>query len=344
MPPQAYAKAINPRVQDGRFSLHTTMPSLLAHAVKTYGWRFIPDQVLPPLLANITVGAVLYTSYLQILGALYEPSSQPTKTVFSPPAPTATFTAGLAAGGLQSLVAAPLDALQARFDTRDRYCENKTMWGYGKGKLQDIGVRGIFAGWGLSLLKDSFGSGIFFATFEYVKAQCYYSFIRTYYGSLEPWTVTLLAKRRGTGNAEQHKIPTIKPHYALEPAFLMLAGVAASVAQQGIIYPLSKVQTVHYERLEAVDEQAAKLQRKSQKGKMLEAYYRAYQETWNQCRLQAMHNGSLRHWFFSGFWWNTIKQVPSTSAGLVIFELVRRKYGLGEEVRISADGYDILLT
>jgi hypothetical protein len=36
--------------------------------------------------------------------------------------------------------------------------------------------------------------------------------------------------------------------------------------------------------------------------------------------------------------------VPSTSAGLVIFELVRRRFGMGEEVKISEDGYDILLS
>lgn len=42
---------------------------------------------------------------------------------------------------------------------------------------------------------------------------------------------------------------------------------------------------------------------------------------------------------------NTIKQVPSTSAGLVIFELVRRRYGSeAEAVKIKKDGYDILLT
>lgn len=37
---------------EGKWSLHTTTPGLLAHAVRKYGWRFIPDQVLPPLLAN----------------------------------------------------------------------------------------------------------------------------------------------------------------------------------------------------------------------------------------------------------------------------------------------------
>jgi hypothetical protein len=40
----------------------------------------------------------------------------------------------------------------------------------------------------------------------------------------------------------------------------------------------------------------------------------------------------------------TLRQVPSTSAGLIVFEIVRRKYSLDEEaVRIRKDGYDILL-
>lgn len=45
-----------------------------------------------------------------------------------------------------------------------------------------------------------------------------------------------------------------------------------------------------------------------------------------------------------GFLLNTLKQVPSTSAGLVIFELVRRWYGNeAEAMRIEMDGYDNLL-
>lgn len=48
-----YARAINPRVQANLgWSWRVTTPALLAHAVKTHGWGFIPNQVLPPLLAN----------------------------------------------------------------------------------------------------------------------------------------------------------------------------------------------------------------------------------------------------------------------------------------------------
>jgi hypothetical protein len=64
------------------------------------------------------------------------------------------------------------------------------------------------------------------------------------------------------------------------------------------------------------------------------------------CTAEAKSEGlGLARWLYRGFWWNTIRQVPSTSAGLIIFELIRRKYGFGaEEVRITKDGYDILLS
>ena len=297
------------------------------------------------MLANVAVGAALYTSYLQILARLHEPSAHASKVVYPPPPPTATFTAGALAGGVQSFIAAPLDAIQVRFDKRAEHSQRRTMWHYGREKLHDIGVRGIFAGWGLSFLKDSLGAGVFFSTFEYVKAQGYYRFVRWYYGSMGGVTVEKIAKKRGTQSAAGESMATIRPHYALEPGFLMLAGISASFAQQGLLHPLGSIQTRHYERLEYLDNQAKRLQRSPSRGRMLRAYYHAYQETWNQCQKEAISFGGMRRWLFNGFWWNTIRQVPSTSAGLIIFELVRRKYGLSsDEVKISQEGYDILLT
>ena len=289
----------------------------------------------------------MYTSYLQILARLHEPSAHATKSVYPPPPPNYTFAAGFAAGSIQSVIAAPLDALQVRFERRGEAYQNKTMWQYGRGKLHEIGIRGIFAGWGLSFLKDSFGSGIFFCTFEYTKAQAYYRYVRWYYGNLNEPTIDKLAKKTGVTATEDQPTPLIRPHYALEPGFLMLAGMTASVMQQLVLYPLSTLQTLHYERLEELDKKAVKLQQtpSATRGRMLRAYYHAYQATWRQSKLQAVNKGGVPRWLFRGFWWFTIRQVPSTSAGLIIFELVRRKYGLtGDEVKITQDGYDILLT
>ncbi|KAJ0302460.1 hypothetical protein COL5a_001402 [Colletotrichum fioriniae] len=343
------------------FYLRGTTPGVLTSAVKQHGWSVLPNQVLPPLIANVGVGAVLYTSYLTILGNLHEESGRATKTVYPPPHPTQTFTAGLLAGSLQSFIAAPLDAIQARYDHRDLMPTEggkpRSMWAFSAEKLREIGVRGIFAGWGLSLMKDSFGAAVFFSVFEYVKAQGYYRFVSWYYGGLEEHIVDFMAQKRPANNGkpdDDNKQPLIiRPHYAIEPIFLLLGGLSASFAQQVVLHPLTHVQVEHWDRLEELDAKAAKLretkgadQTQRRDGwKMARAYYRAYKETWSECCAEAAKEGlGVRKWLWRGFWWNTIRQVPSTSAGLIIFELVRRKYGLGsEEVRIMGDGYDILL-
>lgn len=362
-----------------------TTPGVLASAVRHYGWRVVPDQVLPPLVANVGVGAVLYTSYLQILGQLHEESGRASRRVYPPPQPLDVLAAGFLAGGIQSVVAAPLDAVQARYDLGSSAAgmtgsgnpasgavgangngigRPQSMWAFSYAKLREIGVRGIFAGWGLSFLKDSMGSAVFFCTFEYMKAQSYYRFVTWYYGSLNEDTIVLLSRKRPSKQPDRESIqddsgtgtgmPTlIKPHYAIEPAFLLLAGVSASFAQQVAIHPLSHVQVEHWERLEVLDAHVRKLRREHGpdtprqrlRWRMVRAYYNAYRETWAQCASEAEAAGiGLRRWLYRGFWWNTIRQVPSTSAGLIIFELVRRKYGFGgDQVRINRDGYDILL-
>ncbi|KAM5356556.1 hypothetical protein ACJ41O_003202 [Fusarium nematophilum] len=339
--------------------MRSTTPGVLTSAIKHQGWGIVPHQILPPLIANVGVGAVLYTSYLQILGRLHEESGQARKRVYPPPQPSHTFTAGLLAGGLQSVLAAPLDALQARYDHRDLMPNDgsgkpRSMWAFGSEKLREIGLRGIFAGWGLSLAKDSLGSAIFFSTFEYVKAQGYYRFVTWYYGGLAEDIVDVLATKRPAHKHHSDGNTVIRPHYALEPMFLLLAGISASFSQQVLLHPLTHFQVQHWDHLEDLDAKAARLRASRAAGntdqprrrwRMLRAYYHAYQESLAVCVAEASSEGlSLTRWLYRGFWWNAIRQVPSTSAGLIIFELIRRKYGFGqEEVRILKDGYDILL-
>ncbi|KAH6889759.1 mitochondrial carrier domain-containing protein [Thelonectria olida] len=340
--------------------MRSTTPGVLTSAIKDQGWGIVPHQILPPLVANVGVGAVLYTSYLQILGRLHEESGQARKRVFPPPQPAHTFAAGFLAGGLQSVLAAPLDALQARYDHRDLMPNDgsgkpRSMWTFGAEKLREIGLRGIFAGWGLSFLKDSLGSAVFFSTFEYVKAQGYYRFVTWYYGGLAEDIVDVLASKRPAHRHREQEPGNIfiRPHYALEPMFLLLGGLSASFAQQVLLHPLTHFQVKHWDHLEDLDAKAEKLRATAaanpdqprRRWRMLRAYYHAYQESYAVCLAEAASEGTtLGRWLYRGFWWNAIRQVPSTSAGLIIFELIRRKYGLGmEEVRINKDGYDILV-
>ncbi|KAK4950175.1 hypothetical protein LTR10_011154 [Elasticomyces elasticus] len=337
-----YARAISPHAHSP-WSWRMLSPALLFSAVRSQGWSFLPNQVLPPLLANTVVGATLYTTYLQTLGLLHEPSARATKRTDPLPSPVDTFTAGLVAGSVQSLVAAPLDALQVRFHARELQSgKYGNMWHYAYHKTREIGVRGVFAGWSLSLVRDSLGSAVFFSAFEYVKGQVFYSFVSQYYGHFGKLTGAqqedLRAQGKGGALASN---PVIRPHYMLEPSFILLAGIAASITQALIQYPVSRIQDIHYGRLEWIDGHPTAAQAK--KG-TLGVYATAYRKTFKQCLAVARRDGGARKWLFKDFLRRTLTQVPSTSAGLIVFEVIRRKYGdASDVVKIRKDGYDILL-
>ncbi|KAH6620535.1 mitochondrial carrier protein-like protein [Boeremia exigua] len=333
-----YARAINPHIaaQTG-WSWRMTTPAILAHAVRTEGWSFIPNQVLPPLLANTCIGAVLYTVYLHSLSSLHEPSSYQTKRVYPPPPPSTTFTAGLIAGAFQSIVAAPFDALQTRFRTADildgKY---KTVWHYAGHKLRSIGLQGIFAGWSLSLCKDALGAAVFFSAFETVKSQGYYSFVTWHYGTRTRDSLlnTRPLSTASDTSSDHDSRPVINPHFALEPTFLLLAGISAGLTSQTIQHPLTALQDAHFRRLEALDFQARE---ERSPAHIMRRYYHAYQETWRQCRTLARRAGGWRKYLYKDFWGTTVRQVPSTSAGLIVFELVRRKYSVENEGEVTID-------
>ena len=199
------------------------------------------------------------------------------------------------------------------------------------------------------------GYGVFFASFEYVKQQFYLSYLTYYYGRRQ--CLDSLPQFQTNDDLAAAKV-VIKPHYALEPTFLLLAGITASVTQQAVSYPIANLQSVHYGRLESLDYKA-KLESGEFKRtnsvtgdaisrwqRLQHSYAHSYGETLKQCRKQAKRGGSWRRWLYRGFALQTLRQVPSTSAGLIVFELVRRKFALdgGNGVTIEHDGYDILLT
>ena len=58
----------------------------------------------------------------------------------------------------------------------------------------------------------------------------------------------------------------------------------------------------------------------------------------------ARKDGGLRKWMYRDFLVRTVTQTPSTAAGLIVFEVIRRRYGDSSDVvKINKDGYDILL-
>lgn len=217
-----------------------------------------------------------------MLSTIHPPSSAGIKRQYPPPPPSATFTAGFVAGTLQSLVASPLDALHVRLKAKDmlegRY---PTMRHYAWLKMREIGFRGVFAGWTLSFLKDSLGCAAFFTTFEIVKSHGFYSFIRWYYSDIQQLFSATSTKYASYKVDDSTGIPTIKPHCALEPTFLLLAGLSAAVTQSLVQYPLNLVQDIHYNRLDALDSRLAReATHRPSIRKILRDYRHAYVKTW----------------------------------------------------------------
>lgn len=291
---------------------------------------------------------MLYTGYLQTLSILHEPSARATKRTDPLPPPHLTFTAGFVAGSIQSLIAAPLDALQVRFQSCEMLAgKYSNMWTYAFHKILEIGPRGVFAGWSLSLLRDSLGSAVFFSTFEIVKGQAFYAFVSKWYGKFGQLDDAQQEALRLQAREGKVSSPVIRPHYLLEPTFIALAGVAASIGQALIQYPIGRVLDVHYGRLAWID--AHPKPEPGSKGVLrtraaLGVYAAAYKKTAKQCLAIARREGGVRRWLYRGFLWRTLTQVPSTSAGLIVFEVIRRKYGdKSDVVRIQQDGYDVEL-
>ena len=197
-----------------------------------------------------------------------------------------------------------------------------------------MGPRGIFAGWTLSWIKDGIGCAAFFATFEVIKSQGFYAFLAYLYGG----------QRSNTTGGDCGTGPTrsATPHYTVEPIFILSGGVSATIVQQAVQHPLGLVCEAHSQRIRALD----KLARLSGSPRvMMKGYRDACWRTARMCARKARLIGGWGRWLYQGFWSSTTRSIPSTSAGLIIFELVRRRYADDTSgTKIDVDGNEIILT
>jgi len=125
--------------------------------------------------------------------------------------------------------------------------------------------------------------------------------------------------------------------------------------QQAISFPITQLQAIHYLRLESLDyktklesplkEGEGRAGPLTRWGRLRERYAHSYGETLEQAMYQATRAGGWRRWLYRGFVGQTVRQVPGTSAGLIVFEVVRRRWALeGEKgMKVEWEGYDITL-
>jgi hypothetical protein len=304
-------------------------PALLYKSVRRLGWKFIPNQVLPPLIANSAIGIILYSTYLTFLQ--YFTMNRGWKLTITGVTTGEgsqswyawmlsfydSFRAGMIAGGISSIAASPIDALYSRSNYAelvDSDVKNNGIHTYAWKKLKDIGIVGIFAGFWLNLLKESLGFGSYFAVFEVIKNQGYRST-----KSFIDW----FDRIRGL-EVDPNDVNNRKSAKALQLTFVLFAGASAASALIGIQYPFNKVQKIHLARLEALDifNEANKIE----SSKWFRLYYNSYKQTFDI--LVARKNKSKLTWpafMYKGFIRFTLTNIPATSIGLLVFEITRQK-------------------
>lgn len=311
-----------------RFSTHSTL-GMLHSVIKKEGWKFIPDQVLPPLIANSATGIILYGSYLTSLDYLEKnrPDYGQRKDYYYPP--TDTWRAGFIAGAVQSLAAAPVDAIFTRLSMAEVMSgKHQNLWMFGWEKLKEVGFVGVFAGYGFSFIKESLGFAFYFSTFELVKTRGYsltYRVISSYrqFKRKVREKLSLSLKDQETDAAllrfEQTRLTKI-----LKSSFILLAGASAAFSLLAVQYPLSKVQKIHLHRLEALDIYSSTMHKKQRH--FFKIYYNSYVDTFQHC--MSIKRKSNQTWFklaYKGFARNALTTIPATSVGLLVFEIMRTR-------------------
>ncbi|KAG9325647.1 hypothetical protein KVV02_001131 [Mortierella alpina] len=330
-----------------------TSIGMLAHAIRTQGPGFVYRQVLPPLIMNSFIGSVLYTTYIFTLPIFHPAFTYQKSRTFPPPPFPAVFMAGALAGAAQSLVAAPMDSLKVKFQVQDlaHGGKHKSMSSFAITTLKELGLKTVYRGYALTLVKDSLACGLFFGVFEWVKQQGYYYFIDELYGiredmellkamtvssedsTLTPPPQTHDPSSTTTTTCSPRSDPSTRPYFLLEPVFVLLAGAAAAIAYQAVDYPLEQIKTIFYAK--EAELQAEKLRStphphtqhlnssSMRTGPSISS--QLYRLTRLECVAQAQQSGGWRRFLFSNFASTAIRAVPAASVGFLVFEVMKRK-------------------
>ena len=110
----------------------------------------------------------------------------------------------------------------------------------------------------------------------------------------------------------------------------------AAVSVQAVHYPIGKIQKLHLMRLEALDE-INKTRPPTSRYSMWKLYSKTYLHTFQQvAKLVARDGGGWWRWLYKGFVRATVTTMPSTSIGLVVFEIMRIRYAVEDAPAFQA--------
>ncbi|AQZ18686.1 (ZYRO0E03344g) [Zygosaccharomyces parabailii] len=336
-------KILNPKYF---YYLENSSLGILAKALSKYGWKVIPDRILPPLVANSAAGVILYTTYLSTLtyfSKVHKRHSQLHN-------PWDIWRSGMLAGAAQALASTPIDAIYTRSSASELLSSAKkydNLWLYGRDKLKEIGLIGCFGGYGITLIKESLGFAVYFTTFELIRGQLCQSLISTikHYDRLKytihntKLTDIFPSKSSHPRTNPPEKLMSAKEEKWFQRVFIFGGGVTAAFFLQVVQFPFNKIQKVHLSRLEAFDIYNRSLLRKSESptvtaptvkirvkkpnSRRIHIYYNSYMDTFEHILFIHKNTHSLLKWLYKGFVRNTLAIIPGTTAGLLLLDYMR---------------------
>lgn len=337
-------KILNPKYF---YYLENSSLGILAKALSKYGWKVIPDRILPPLVANSAAGVILYTTYLSTLTYF----SKVHKRHSQLHDPWDIWRSGMLAGAAQALASTPIDAIYTRSSASELLSSAKkydNLWLYGRDKLKEIGLIGCFGGYGITLIKESLGFAVYFTTFELIRGQLCQSLISTikHYDNLKytihntKLTDIFPSKSSHPRSTPPQELMSAKEEKWFQRVFIFGGGVTAAFLLQVVQYPFNKIQKVHLSRLEAFDIYNRSLLRKSESpavtvppsvkihvkkpnSRRIHIYYNSYMDTFEHILFIHKNTHSLLKWLYKGFVRNTLAIIPGTTAGLLLLDYMR---------------------
>ncbi|KAF9381002.1 hypothetical protein BGX21_002208 [Mortierella sp. AD011] len=341
---QAYVEQSNKLLSKRSQFFRATSIGMLTHTIRTQGAGFVYRQVLPPLFMNTFIGSVLYTTYIFTLPIFHPAFTYQKSRTFPPPPFPAVFMAGAIAGAAQSLVAAPMDSVKVKFQIQDVATggKHKSIAGFAISTLKELGLRAVYRGYTLILVKDALACGLFFGVFEWVKQQGYYYFMDELYGirdELESLKAQEISDSSRSISALESApslspdSPRPRPYFFLEPTFVLLAGAAAAVAYQAVDYPLEQIRSIFLAKEAELMAEKSRNPQQPHSQRLNASSMRSgsaissqlYEMTWNECKANASSSGGWRRFLFSNFATTAIRAVPAASIGFLVFEVMKRK-------------------
>ncbi|KAJ3415413.1 hypothetical protein HDV05_005007 [Chytridiales sp. JEL 0842] len=311
----------------------------IAKSVKSEGFSLISKNMLPLLVANSIVGAVLFNTYSYTFDALSN-SSLDTADPDSKGHYAHPFVAGAIAGAAQSIVSTPLDNLNRRINIAEIIASRKNEGVIGvvsKAIKTTLFVpsttpfdraKFLWGGLGLTATKDTVGFSLFFGVFESLRKSGKRAASHLH-SSLFVAPRTPTATPPPQEEEEEHEEQQKRRKHPLSLTLLNVAAVIAAgslagISYQTVIYPIDRLPLLLAEEHERHVKEKTQALLKGGKLECVESHYAHFWErrkvpwgvVWRVWRERGLVGG-----FYKGIAAQWVRAAPPSAVGLLIFEI-----------------------